>query len=207
MAERPTIGLARTAEERARIFRFRYRIYVEEMGRTQKHADHANRTVEEPFDATGHLLYAEQGGEIVGTLRTNFARETDLGYYTWLFGLTSVGGAHPAAVSLTTKLMIVPELRSGTLAVRLALAVYDFGGARGIRHDFIDCNPHLEDFFQRLGYRRYWPHVEHPEYGRVLPLRLDLDDHAHLAGIRSPFVRNHTRTRSGAPVSAEPLGT
>jgi hypothetical protein len=200
----PTIRLAESAADRARVFRFRYRIYVEEMGRTQKHADHARRTIEEPFDATAHLLLAEAAGEIVGTLRANFARETDLGYYPELFGMTTVARAFPDAVSLTTKLMICPAHRSGTLAVRLALAMYEHGTSRGIRHDFIDCNAHLEDFFTRLGYRRFWPYVEHPEYGRVLPLRLDLDDFEHLRALGSPLARNR-RWREPAAVAPQRL--
>ena len=192
MSSLPVIRLATTPEDRERIFRFRYRIYVEEMGRPQKYADHQRRTVEEPFDQTGHLLLAEVDGEVVGTLRANLGRDTDLGYYTWLFGLDSVGAAFPRDVSLTTKLMVVPALRSSTLAVRLALALYDLGRDHGIRHDFIDCNAHLEAFFTRLGYRRYRPHVEHPEYGRVLPLRLDVDDLAYLQSVGSPLARTRT---------------
>ena len=201
----PTIRLATTPEDRERIFRFRYRIYVEEMGRTQKYADPKRRTVEEPFDKTGHLFIAEADGEVVGTLRSNFGRDTDFGYYTWLFGMDSVGAAFPRDVSLTTKLMIVPALRSGTLAVRLALALYDLGRDLGIRHDFIDCNPHLEEFFTRLGYRRYWQHVEHPEYGRVLPLRLDSDDLAYLQEIGSPFTRSRTWKPTPLPTVPERL--
>lgn len=204
----PVIREASTEADRERVFRFRYRIYVEEMGRRQKYADPARRTIEEPFDATGHLLLAELGGEVVGTLRTNFARETDLDYYPELFGMDSVGDAFPEAVSLTTKLMVAPAMRSSSLAVRLALAVFRLGLSCGIRHDFIDCNAHLEGFFMRLGFRRYWPHVEHPEYGRVLPLRLDVDDTAHLQAIGSPLARIRRRTEPvQAPGKSFPMTT
>lgn len=181
--------MVHSVEDRERVFRFRYEIYVEEMRRLQKYADTARRRIEEPFDATGHLMLAERDGNILGTLRTNFARETHLGYYVPLFRLDSVGASFPTKVSLTTKLMIRPELRSGTLAVRLASAVYRFGLEQGIEHDFIDCNPHLERFFQKLGFRPYMPKAVHPEYGEVLPLRLDLRDFDHLRRIRSPLAR------------------
>lgn len=181
------IRMVETREDRERVFRFRYEIYVEEMGRVQKYADPTRRRIEEPFDATAHLMIAERGGVTVGTLRTNFAGETDLGYYVRLFELDSVGNAFPSKVSLTTKLMVRRELRSGTLAVRMACAVYRFGLENGIRHDFIDCNPHLERFFQRLGFRPYMGKAEHPEYGPVLPLRLDLTDFEYLRQIGSPF--------------------
>lgn len=183
------LRFAHDEEDRQRVFRFRYEVYVEEMRREQKFADHRRRLIEEPFDATGHLLLAEVGDTLVGTARTNFAGETDLGYYVDLFNLRAAGAAFPHAVSLTTKLMIRRELRSGTLAVRLARALFELGQASGIRHDFIDCNAHLEDFFIRLGYHRHGPKVEHPEYGLVQPLRLDIEDIDHLLQVGSPFAR------------------
>ena len=45
-----TIRQAETNKDRERVFRFRYEIYVEEMQRPQIYADHAARTVAEPFD-------------------------------------------------------------------------------------------------------------------------------------------------------------
>ncbi len=198
---KPNIRFARSSEDRLRVFRFRYAIYVEEMKRVQKHADPLRRVIEEPFDETGHLLLAESEGEIVGTVRTNFGGETDLGYYAGLFRMESAGASFPERVSLTTKMMIVPRLRSGTLAVRLAQAIFDFGRDGGIRRDFIDCNAHLESFFERMGYRRYMPKAVHPEYGEVLPLRLDIDDEAHLRSIDSPLA-----WRSRKPVES-PLAT
>ncbi len=187
---RPTIRFATSEEDRERVYRFRYQVYVEEMLRKQTYADPVRRWIEEPFDATGYLLMAEQGDQLVGTLRTNFASETDFSYYPELFSMNSVGPAFPEAVSLSTKFMIAPNLRAGTLAVRLARVVYELGRVRGIRHDFIDCNAHLEAFFTGLGYRRYSPHVEHPEYGRVLPLRLDIEDRDYLRCLGSPFARD-----------------
>ena len=187
---RPAIRFATSEEDRERVYRFRFRIYVEEMLRKQTYADPVRRRVEEPFDASGYILMAEQGDQLVGTLRTNFARDTDFSYYPELFSMHSVGAAFPQAVSLSTKFMIAANLRAGTLAVRMARVVFELGRLQGIRHDFIDCNAHLEAFFTGLGYRRYSPYVEHPEYGRVLPLRLDIEDHDFLKSLGSPFVRD-----------------
>ncbi len=40
-----TIRLAETAKNREKLFRFRYEVYVEEMRRLQKHADHERRWI------------------------------------------------------------------------------------------------------------------------------------------------------------------
>jgi GNAT superfamily N-acetyltransferase len=175
--------------DRERIFRFRYEIYVEEMQRRQTHADHVARTVIEPFDETGHLFLALEGERIVGTARTNFGRETDLGYYRELYGMECVGQAFPGAVSVSTKLMVSPAHRRGTLGYRLVAHLFRFGCERGIEFDFIDCNPHLEEVYEKFGYRRYRGRIQHEEYGDVLPLLLCTRDLAHFTAIRSPLTR------------------
>lgn len=183
------VRVANFETDRERIFRFRYAVYVEEMRRTQRYADHDRRRIEEPFDATAYLVIAEHEGEVVGTVRANFGGETDLGYYAELFRMPEVGAAFPHGVSLTTKFMVAPSFRSGTLAVRIAACIYEFGVSRGIRHDFLDCNAHLEEFFGRLGYVKHMPKVTHPEYGLVQPMRLDIFDSEHLRRVGSPFRR------------------
>jgi hypothetical protein len=101
-----------------------------------------------------------------------------------------VGNFHPSRTSLTTKLMIKPEYRKTTLAVRLAIATYRQGLKDGIRYDFIDANSHLINFFSGLGYRVHRT-ANHPEYGDVTIMVLDLEDINHLESIRSPFRKEY----------------
>ncbi len=182
------IRQAETQEDRERVFRFRYEVYVEEMQRPQTYADHAARKIEEPFDQTGHLFLAEDAaGRIVGTLRTNFGCDTDFGLYRELYGLECAGRWFPQQVSVTTKFMVAAEHRKSSLGVRIASQAYHFGLECGILFDFIDCNPPLEPLFLGLGYCRYRSRIVHPEYGDVLPLVLPVTDLAHLELVGSPF--------------------
>lgn len=64
-----------------------------------------------------------------------------------------------------------------------------FGLKRGALLDFIDCNPHLEKFFLKLGYRPYCGRKEHQEYGDVQPMVLYAKDFLHLSLVNSPFLR------------------
>jgi N-acyl-L-homoserine lactone synthetase len=182
------ITFARSADERAEIFRFRYSIYVEEMKRPQRYADHHARQIEDPLDTFGHLLMATVNGVLVGTLRTNFLRDGNIGEYATLYGIAGQSPAERSVTSVTARLMIVPEYRSGTLAVRLARAVYEFGLASNIESDYLDCNPPLEPFFRRLGHLPVRT-PRHPEYGDVTVIHLRLRDESHLRTIGSPLLR------------------
>lgn len=182
------IAEAITPEDREAVYRFRYRVYVEEMGRPQKYADHAWKRIEEPLDGHAHVLAAFNGDHLVGTVRYNLGSEGGFDYYEELYGLRSFGPFFPDHVSITTKLMVAPECRRSTLALRLASECYRGGAERGSMFDVIDCNPPLRPFFAKLGYRQISSNFEHPEYGHVIPMVLALYDDEHLAAVRSPFL-------------------
>lgn len=60
---------AQTAEERERIYQFRYQVYVQEMGKSLPDPDHEKRVLKDECDAQAVHLYIEREGEIVGSLR------------------------------------------------------------------------------------------------------------------------------------------
>ena len=63
---------ARSEEEKEAVYRFRYDIYVEEMGRYRGIADHAHRRFREPEDDTARIFYAASDGKVVATSRMNW---------------------------------------------------------------------------------------------------------------------------------------
>jgi predicted GNAT family N-acyltransferase len=183
------IKLTDTNAERADVYQFRYQVYVEEMGRLQKHADHASKRIKEPLDETGHLLVAYDKSNVVGTARFNVGVDENFGVYEELYKLRQFGPFYPTSVSITTKLMVAPGYRRSTLPLQLAVQCFKGGLELGTRFDVIDCNPPLVDFFRRLGYRQVFPSIEHPEYGNVVPMVLALYDSDHLRLCGSPFAK------------------
>ena len=59
------------AAARDEIYRFRYRIYVEQMGLRQKYADHIRKRVVESVDELARVYAAYLNGTIVGTICGN----------------------------------------------------------------------------------------------------------------------------------------
>ncbi|MGB8698441.1 MAG: GNAT family N-acetyltransferase, partial [Thermosynechococcaceae cyanobacterium] len=168
----------------------RFKLYPEEMSRIQFYADHEKKRIFEPLDATASIFAAYENGAIVGTLRLNYSKRSDLSYYEEFYVMSQVGYFHQQRTSITTKLMLKPEYRKGTLAVRLANAAYALALKDRIRYDFIDANPHLIPFFEGLGYRIHKTDY-HPEYGDVTVMVLDLEDINYLEKISSPFRREY----------------
>jgi len=179
--------VAQTRDELELVYGFRYRIYVEEMGRKQKYADHERRRIQDPLDSGAINLAAFREDGIVGLCRINFPRDSDIGQYEEFYAMSTVGDDHPSSTSINTRLMIAPELRASRLGIKLAMASYEYGVPKGIKWNFIDCNDHLVPFFTALGYVQHVPKAQHEEYGLVTRMRLDVRNLAHLSTLRSPF--------------------
>ncbi len=67
------------------IYRFRYRVYVEQMGLRQKYADHVRKRVVEPLDEAARIYAAYFNGTIVGTIRGNCLSDLPTAYYRKLY--------------------------------------------------------------------------------------------------------------------------
>lgn len=183
------IRLAKTPEEKEQVFKLRYQIYVEELGYSQHYAEKQHYKIEEPLDKFGNIFVAFQNGNLVGTVRSNYAINSDLGYYAELYQISDIAGdAHPLSTSISTKLMIEPHFRGSTMALRIMQANYHQLLLDRIKFDFIDCEPHMIPFFQKIGYQTI-DMINHPEYGSGLALMLDVFNFEHLQRVKSPFQR------------------
>jgi len=67
-----------TPDEREAVYRFRYSVYVEEMNRPKKYADHASRKITDPLDEHGDIFAVFEGPRVVGTVRVNLLRRDPL---------------------------------------------------------------------------------------------------------------------------------
>lgn len=181
------IRAPQTEDELQSIYRLRYEVYVTEMKRNQRHADHDQKLITEPLDTTAIIIGAFDGQCAVGTVRSNMAANTDLLFYPELYNMSCVGSCHPGRTSVTTKFVVARRFRGTALPVRMAAAIYKAGVERGVEFDFIDCTSVMIPLYQRLGYRCYQQEVIHPEYGSVMPMILAVNDSEHLRSVRSPL--------------------
>ena len=69
------VARAETDDEQEAVYRFRYSVYVEEMGRYQESADHEGRRLVEPEDEHGWIFFACDGDDVVGTARLSWGAD------------------------------------------------------------------------------------------------------------------------------------
>ena len=196
------IKQASTETERQRIYRFRYNIYIEEMGKPMPDADHERRMLHDEYDPRSIHLYAERDGEIAGALRLIWGRDGLPPVFVDWYGLEMFREFSPTEISFTGRLMAAKQYRSSLLGVSLAQEIYRIARESGLAFDFIHTTQPLVGYFERLGYRRYKSDFLDPDLGPRTPMILVLQDIAHLETCQSPFLRTaHQLTNS--PESAD----
>ncbi len=185
-----------------RMYRFRYRVYVEELGLTDN-ADHEHRLLSDVYDQCSHSYAIVDGKEILGSLRLILLSEVPdpaplihrfrMGPAVDAFGL--------GAICTTSRFILNPRLQHGTIIYRLMKVAYEAGRARGIRLNYGDCSAHLVPFYEHLGYRLYSSGYNDSDYGYKVPI-LMLGDRARFKRVRSLLACLVAKEGTDAPVVA-----
>lgn len=167
------LRLCRDAVSLLEAQRLRYEVYCGELGRSSPFADHDKKIIADDLDSFGMVLLALENGKPIGTLRSNVAREGDVGVLQELYGMTS-SPFHPEQTSVCTKFIVRKTRRNSQASFQLMLAAIEYAERENIRECFIDCIPSLLPFYKVLGFQDCGPAFLHRENGRSLPLKLDI---------------------------------
>ncbi|MCP5141147.1 MAG: GNAT family N-acetyltransferase [Chromatiales bacterium] len=188
---RPDIRIAVSDAEKERIYRFRYAVYVEEMGKKPGYADHAGKRLYDPLDDDATLLYADVDGELVATVRLNLAGDDGFdAYWNTIYHVDRWAAFPPRCLSMTSRLMVAPAWRGSTVLAALLAHIFRWARERGVRFDFCNCSPSLVEFYEQLGYRRYADGFMDEDAGYHVPLVFMTEDVEHMRAVRSPFWRD-----------------
>ena len=184
------IKVASSDEDRERIFRFRYDVYVIEMGKSPVEADHQKKIIRDELDNDAHLLYAEDEGQIVGTVRLN-CRSKKKFPYVWeqRYDIEKFAPLFGDHISMTSRMMVAKDYRGSSVPAALVGAVYSAGRDMGSKFDFCNCAPSLLEFYEQIGFRRFTDGFMDEDNGYHVPLVMLVRDTQYLRQVRSPLYR------------------
>ncbi len=196
---------ADTRAEREAIWRFRYDIYVRELGKTIASADHENGWIrdDDEDDPEVTLFYTGSLADVTGTLRIDAwapgrvppatAKKYRFASATGLLGQTLAEGS---------RLMVRRRLRGKLIMPALSRAGFSRWLEKGARAAFAYCAPGLVGGYRRLGFRPYGSDMIETADGLRVPLVMSLDDVAHFRVVNSPLL-SLARERFGAGGSVD----
>ncbi len=205
-----TVSLAVSEAERQEVYRFRYAVYVEEMGKSPPDANHERRELTDRFDASASLYVLRDGdGALVGTLRFNrLAALASAREALRPIALEPLLEQAPLeALSYTSRLMLRADWRGGGSLGLLFNRCFADALEQGIRLDLCHAHPGLIELYEQLGYRRFCAGIAWPGVGYQVPMLLALRDRDHLRRSRSPLMRHPALARCvDAEVAAQADG-
>jgi CRP-like cAMP-binding protein len=191
-----SLRYAESAADHEAIYRFRYEIYVEEMGYPFPGVDHRGRRLADAIERPTRRLMAEEGGQLVGTLQFHWGAEcafTDEERQVYrLSDFVALVGDESTMIA--SRFMTRPGHRDSDLPARMLDAMFTFALDNDVKLMFADCRPHLINNYLRLGFRTYASTYNDPVAGMLAPLVFVLDDLAHLERIGSrllPLFKGH----------------
>ena len=184
------IQVARSDEDRERIFRFRYDVYVTEMGKSPAEADHQKKIIRDELDEDAHLLYAEDEGQIVGTVRLNCRSKKKFpDVWEQRYDIEKFAPSFGDHISMTSRMMVAKDYRGSSVPAALVGAVYSAGREMGSKFDFCNCAPSLLEFYEQIGFRRFTDGFVDEDNGYHVPLVMVVRDTQYLRQVRSPLYR------------------
>ena len=209
-AEAPiSIKIATTKKEKERVYRFRYQVYVEEMGKLlSADADHKHRMLFDELDEWGILFYATVGRKIIGTMRLNVGSVNDFppeyieAFAMDKFQTFSCTSFPEHKLTFTSKTMVAPQYRRSQAFYLLSATLYETIRKIGGQFNFTGGAPHMVALYEQLGHRRYKSNFQIPDYGYMVPMVILMEDINHLRQVRSPMWRL-ARKFENSPESAD----
>ena len=184
------VGYTTDKLKKEKIYRFRYQVYIEEMGKSFKDADRKKRWLRDELDDTAVLFYVEVNGEIIASSRMNHGKITQFPEkWKKLYQMEKFSAYSDEMISLSSRLMISSEWRGSLALAKMLSEIYQYARKEGIKFDFCNCYPFLLEFYEHLGYRRYTEGFVDEDTGYHVPLVLMTEDIQHLKRVRSPLGR------------------
>jgi CRP-like cAMP-binding protein/predicted GNAT family N-acyltransferase len=196
---------ARSEADLRAVQRFKYEIYVAEMGRYTGIADHDQRLLAEEDDPTSHHFLVTVDGKLAATMRLTWGGDDALTQrHVDQYDLAEfLAHLAPADLVVGERFMIDPAYRGSTILFDLFKTYMNFVNDRRIQLIFGDCEPHLLNTYQALGFRTYTErNVNSPETGYLIPLVIVAEDVEHMRRIASPLAEVLTDFGDNARVPA-----
>ena len=199
---------AKTREERDAVYAFRYKVYVEELGRELGGADHVRKIVCDEDDEQDYStqLYTGPLEDISGTVRLRIWQPGRIPKHEFeMLSMSSFPDIESRSISELGRLMIRPTLRGKLLLPSLVRSVYERGVKAGVDLGFCYCAPGLVQHYRKLGFRPYAAPLVPTVDGLHVPLVGIASDAKYLRQMGSPVASLVSRYYETGPGKRPPF--
>ncbi|HWR06727.1 cyclic nucleotide-binding domain-containing protein [Sporomusa sp.] len=188
------VRIAEEPWEKSEIYKLRYQVYVQEMGKPLSSIFNKTKQIFDAMDDRSILLYVQAGSEIAATLRLTISSPDDYpsdiieAFQFQKFRTISEGFAK-SPYGLATKIAALAHYRSSPAFYLMLVESYRLLHDHKAPICFGGCNPSIVPLYERIGFRRFTKNFTDPGYGLLVPLVMVLEDQEHMRAAKSPIYR------------------
>ena len=202
---------ATTREAREGIYRFRYRVYIEEL-KYPYPADHERRWLREDEDEQDYttLFYTGTPEQVTSAVRVRVWKPGMVPPKAFeSMSLELFPGIERLTIAHVGRLMISRGIRGKLLLPSLLGGGYDYVvGEMGVDLLFLDCVPGIVRYYRQLGAVPYGGRLVDLGYSPGIPLVIVPSDYEHLkrsGSIVAPLVKKHFGPGKRPPLDKTPF--
>lgn len=171
------------ANELEDLFRLRYAIYIEELGKTFINHNNEDGVVQEAEDQASFHIGLYHGEILAGICRLYYPTPGDR--ELWRLHIP-IGIQEQYRFSISSRLMLRKEYRNTKAILHLMDFVFDKNIRDGIDIGLIEVEPFLVRMYERFGFRQIGMHINEYGYQRVI-LFVNGRDMDHFKELGSSF--------------------
>lgn len=179
------VRVVASPEQMERVGAFRYGVYVQEQGKSARHADHAARVLIEPADhaASSVVFYIERDDVIVASLRAELLEAQDCAHAA---SFSAFAFMPPSQMLFLSRLMVAAPARGSSATAGLFQAGFALAILKRRSLGLLTCRPALVPVFERFGCLQYADAFIHAEHGSQIPMAI-LGEIAYLRERAAPL--------------------
>jgi predicted GNAT family N-acyltransferase len=178
-----------------KLYKLRYRIYIEELKKALPWADHEQKRLTDPYDVNAaHFMVSQPGGEAVGCARVHIGSTIPKELIAAM-QLPEVVERELHRCAYVSKLMVERSLRGSGASLLLMTKMLEYGVARGAQYAVFHCNPRLCRLYERYGFQKFGQPFEMAHVGTQVCMINLFGDADHFTNVRSPLAEFVKRFR------------
>jgi GNAT superfamily N-acetyltransferase len=172
-------------------YRLGYEVFCEEMGTLHDVADHDTRMLRDEVIQGAEVLYAEVDGEVVGSLGVLCGADSFPAEFESGFDIARYASVVPRdRMAVNIRFLVKESHRSSMVPFALILEASRLQHERGVMLSFCDCQAHLLNLYQAIGFRPCAAPFDQAGFGMMVPLVMITGDLDHLRSIRTPLLEH-----------------
>lgn len=184
------IRLAETSKEKFDIYRLRYEIFREEIGKNLPGTNPDKRIIVQVPDARASLLYIEDENRVVGSLRFIILQDFDFREFYNLNISELLKKYRASEISNSSLLCIEKGYRNQSITKLFAPFLFDYALKMGAKVNIVVAPARCKHFYEGFGYQVFKEQDYHKEYDEeICTLFCDFQDTKYLRAKKSPFLR------------------